>query len=493
VDNDLDVFLIEGTDGPGKDEDYDFRITMHDNIIGSVVDIFEAVTDRQVRGLPLDVDEMKQKGILGDFEVIYNNDWMYEYEEYEQRRVKNKRGCLDTQHAPANTQVSLAKVAMKAKSTALTKDLSALGFDSEVMPSKIFYMERRTKKFGEMVARSFRRTGWTPVDFIEIAQIIYTADWVENKSDDDSFAVPLYDQLPKGFELLPWQFYNHLPTDVDDIVFGRNNLRKHIDSSIVNGDVCRPIKYHGQGFSIHVYMLVVSWDPLIVFYHDGYLEIPYFRDDENDFLRLSELGVGNDGDNDRIWCGSWNSLDYILTAAAKGTISDPLNHVRNQFKQSLAKVGEGLASDISSHLENFKVSKNITSLPHHFGILKATFQVNIQLDVFLSNVDNWEITYGESYSDIVSLHDDLFGAAWNLLETLNTTITTAKATSNAVTTQDILQATEVVRGGYELLIYNPRIGSTNTSDASTSSESSWKFEYDWKSRAKDCSKRRKQR
>ena len=36
IDNDLNVYLVEGTDGPGKDEDYDFRIDMHNQIFGSV-------------------------------------------------------------------------------------------------------------------------------------------------------------------------------------------------------------------------------------------------------------------------------------------------------------------------------------------------------------------------------------------------------------------------------------------------------------------------
>jgi hypothetical protein len=46
---------------PGKDEDYDFRITMHDELFGSVV------------------DKVEDEEIFGGYEVVYNDGWMFDY------------------------------------------------------------------------------------------------------------------------------------------------------------------------------------------------------------------------------------------------------------------------------------------------------------------------------------------------------------------------------------------------------------------------------
>jgi len=79
IDSNLDAYIIEGTDGPGKDEDYEFIIKMHDVLLGSVVDIVEDVVNRQEQVRPLDVSEMKEKGVFGGYEVVYDDGWMFDY------------------------------------------------------------------------------------------------------------------------------------------------------------------------------------------------------------------------------------------------------------------------------------------------------------------------------------------------------------------------------------------------------------------------------
>jgi hypothetical protein len=487
IDNDLDVFLIELTDGPGKDEDYDFRIAMHNSIFGSLVDVFEDVTKRQALGHPLDVQDMKRKGVLGDYEVIYNQGWMYEYHDYETRRVKNKRGCGGGKQAPVNDLVKMENVVARATTTALPKEIASMGFDWEVVPSKLFYMEGRTGKKGEMVARSFRRNGWTPVDFIEMAQIIYDKDQPTEPVDDDEFV-----GSPVDRHLQPWQFYNRFPLVVEQSLHSWSNLKRYMDSSKQNGSVCKRNLYNGRKFLVSAYMLVLSWDPLIVYYHDGYLEIPYSDQDENEFLTMQ-----NDAGSDNlIWRGSWKSFKAMLerykttSSSSRLGSSDPYGHVRNQFKQSLTQAGEGLASDLSRLLERYKKTMNVSSLPRYYTLYSATFQVDRNLNTFLSNLDHWNVAYGESYQEIVDLNDDLYGAAFNLLETVNATLNNAKRSNIPLTTHALEKATERVVGEYELLIHKSLKnvkGSSTAVNSKGTSEVHWKYEYEARGKARDCS------
>ena len=86
LDNDLDVWLIEPQKGCGMDEDYDFRIEMHDRLFRGIVDTLEEVWQKQEAGKPLIPLEN-----TGDWEVIYANGWQYKYEGY--KRSENKAGC----------------------------------------------------------------------------------------------------------------------------------------------------------------------------------------------------------------------------------------------------------------------------------------------------------------------------------------------------------------------------------------------------------------
>jgi hypothetical protein len=488
IDNDLDVYLIELTDGPGKDEDYDFRTAMHNQIFGSLVDIFEDVTKRQILGHPIDLREMKLKNILGDYEVIYNQDWMYEYQEYESRRVKDKRGCGGPNKSPVNTKVPIETVVEKATTTALPKEIASIDFDWQAVPSKLFYMEGRTGKKGEMVARSFRRNGWTPVDFIEMAHIVYDKEQPTAPVDDDGF-----EGAPIDRELKPWQFYNRFPLVVEQSLHGWSNLKRYVDSLKQDGVVCNPIFYRGRKFSVHVYMLVVSWDPLIVYYHDGYLKIPYSSLDEDEFLKMPGDDVAP---RNLVWRGSWKSFKAMLEGYATTSTtsllgsSDVYGHVRSQFKHSLAQAVDGLAFDLSQLLESFKNTTNVSSLPSFFTMYSATFQVNRHLNTFLSRLDSWNVAYGESYQEIVDLNDDLYGAAFNLLETVNATLSDAKRSNTSLTTYVLEKATERVVGGYELLIHKPPNVKVTSSGvyAKDTSSAHWKYEYEAQGKARDCSR-----
>lgn len=87
LDNDLDVWLIEPQKGCGMDEDYDFRIEMHDRLFRGMVDTLEEVWQKQESGKPI-----LPLTNTGKWEVIYANGWKYTYKGY--KRSKNKRTCI---------------------------------------------------------------------------------------------------------------------------------------------------------------------------------------------------------------------------------------------------------------------------------------------------------------------------------------------------------------------------------------------------------------
>ena len=86
LDNDLDVWLIEPQKGCGMDEDYDFRVDMHNRLMRGMVDTLEEIWIKQEEGNPVLPLEN-----TGDWEVIYADGWAYSYNGY--KRSKDKKGC----------------------------------------------------------------------------------------------------------------------------------------------------------------------------------------------------------------------------------------------------------------------------------------------------------------------------------------------------------------------------------------------------------------
>ena len=86
LDQDLDAWFIEPQGGCGLDEDWQFRVEMHNSIFGSMGNIVEEVAERQEKGLALNNLER-----LGGYELIYSDGWMYKYDGY--KRSQNKKGC----------------------------------------------------------------------------------------------------------------------------------------------------------------------------------------------------------------------------------------------------------------------------------------------------------------------------------------------------------------------------------------------------------------
>lgn len=95
IDKDLDVWYVEAQAGPGMEEEFDFRVELHRDLLRSKIDIVDEVQRKNINGesiLPLSSST--------GWEVVYaetgdsNQKWMFEYEDY--RRLRNKKGCQGT-------------------------------------------------------------------------------------------------------------------------------------------------------------------------------------------------------------------------------------------------------------------------------------------------------------------------------------------------------------------------------------------------------------
>mmetsp|Transcript_19649 Transcript_19649/g.48899 ORF Transcript_19649/g.48899 Transcript_19649/m.48899 type:complete len:908 (-) Transcript_19649:42-2765(-) len=474
IDNNLDVYIIEGTDGPGKDEDYDFRIKMHDELVGSLVDVVEEVTSRQKEGMRLDVSEMKKKGVLGGYEVVYNDGWFMDYRYQRLPKMPclgasssdSARSKYETMHS--NALISTRKI-VPARFTALPKKYNSSNDDMT------FWMNSRTSRRYEPVARSLRHNGWTPVDDPENAQLIY--HYEEYKDT-----------------LQPWQWLNQFPSQFS---FFDGDHQRYLDYN-ETGQVCQPIQHGNRRVEIIVYWLVFSIDPLIVLYHDGFVYFEYSRDDENEFLDLPK----RNGKKEKIWNGSWAALEYYLnlnrantmgsgnSAEAKAAASislDPISHVKNQMKASMVNLAKGFSIHAMGQNQERKrlplasVVNLAKGLPRpemeqnlevgnfsSFAIFCAHFQVDQNLNIFALDAQHSYVR-GEDHAEIVSLHDELYGSAFRLLKYLN-------STSKEVTSE-LDQLNDEMLGNYEWLI-KPDIADPKSEP--------WNFRYDWKYKAREC-------
>ncbi|KAG7349005.1 tubulin-tyrosine ligase family protein [Nitzschia inconspicua] len=435
LDNNFDVFLIEGTDGPGKDEDYDFRIDMHNAIFGEMVDILEYIVQQQENGKAVDVDEMKEIGIFGGYDVIYNQQpeedqaWMFDYR-FE--RLPQK-GC-----GGHSSQFQVVESTESATDT-LTQSTA-----------KTFYMPGRVFSDGEPVTRSFRRLGYRPVDDIADAQIIYNR--VENE------------HLPSE-RMQPYQFVSPFPNEVD--IF--HHLETYLDRTMSRGVVCNPLFYNGsqdRRFQIVVYWLILSTDPLLALYHDGFIYLPYSANDEMECISAAKGEVPT-------WRGSWISLEKQLRQqqvkfSGRETAMD---HVRGQLKQALVPIARVFATKATQYNQLNDIAQR------HFGLFGAEFEIDHNLNVFLTQLHD-DLVAGEQHQYIVDLHDELYGKTLGILECLNSTAFTTHGRNSRQSWETTLEIlTHDKMGGFQWLVR----------PATSAGQEQWTFQhYSGKQRAREC-------
>ena len=89
VDKDLDVFIIEPQMACAMGEQNQEKIDLNDQLTEGMAEILKIVTEQQELGLPLNIEAL-ENAAGSEYEVIYNDGWMFEYEGYERAA---KKGC----------------------------------------------------------------------------------------------------------------------------------------------------------------------------------------------------------------------------------------------------------------------------------------------------------------------------------------------------------------------------------------------------------------
>ena len=96
IDNNLDVWYLESQAGPGMIEDYDFKVTMHRQLLRTTFNVMQEIQDKieanpHASVLPLDSD-------IEGWDIVYAGDWMYQY--YDYQRQPTKESCRLAQNKP---------------------------------------------------------------------------------------------------------------------------------------------------------------------------------------------------------------------------------------------------------------------------------------------------------------------------------------------------------------------------------------------------------
>mmetsp|Transcript_27101 Transcript_27101/g.41190 ORF Transcript_27101/g.41190 Transcript_27101/m.41190 type:complete len:483 (-) Transcript_27101:1539-2987(-) len=86
LDQDLDAYYLEPQMGCGLDEDYNFRIEMHDQMFRTMVDILGEILEKEEKG-----DNLLPLNKIGKWQVVYADGWTYNYDGY--KRSKQKKDC----------------------------------------------------------------------------------------------------------------------------------------------------------------------------------------------------------------------------------------------------------------------------------------------------------------------------------------------------------------------------------------------------------------
>lgn len=152
------------------------------------------------------------------------------------------------------------------------------------------------------------------------------------------------------------------------------------DDYIIQRYICNEDTWNSRKYDVRMFWFVASLDPLVVLYQDGYVRIGNAVYDEENFDNTvghltTHTGLGEEGK------ATFAQFEEHLNKHAKkhglSHIRDPVEHVRSQFKDSLAEFIEAF-KDIS-----FGAGLQELSSENGFGFYGADFILDNDLDVWL--------------------------------------------------------------------------------------------------------------
>ena len=175
--------------------------------------------------------------------------------------------------------------------------------------------------------------------------------------------------------------------------------------------ICNENTWKNRKYDVRMFWFVASIDPLVVLYQDGYTRIgnsEYREDNFNDTVShlTTHTGLGEEGK-----ATFQEFCDHITRHAAstQSHIRDPVQHVRNQFKESLAEFVDAF-KDLS-----FSPTRDELTAENGFGFYGADFILDNDLDVWLIEPQKG-CGMDEDYDFRIEMHARLFQGMVDTLE-----------------------------------------------------------------------------
>lgn len=301
---------------------------------------------------------------------------------------------------------------------------------------KTFYAH--SSKICHVMIRALRHLGWTRVNNIEDAQLIWTytrhtswykelASWQRYNHVPKTWVWNHKDKFAKGFRryqeatgadiyFLP-DTYNlnnaNETAEFKERLFEKGGLdqpwvlkqpnvnqgkgitmlapnsdalkeshkKGEEDDYIIQQYICDEMTWNERKFDTRMYWFVASLDPLIVFYIDGYARIGNAKYKENDFNNTRDhltthTFLGEEGK------GSFSELAdmvmerYNASPELQKRIKDPVAHIKGQYKEAIARLVDAFKG------QTFKTGKPLAA-EDAFEIYGGDFVIDNDLDVWL--------------------------------------------------------------------------------------------------------------
>ncbi len=180
---------------------------------------------------------------------------------------------------------------------------------------------------------------------------------------------------------------------------------KDVQNYIIQRYVCNEMTIDNRKFDFRVFWFVVSLDPLIVMYHDGYLRIGNSEYSEQDFSNTkahltTHTFLATEGK------ATWDEFGEYLVDAVKNNenlkhIKDPALHVKNQVKHVLA--------EMAAAFKEATFNADLMSAENGFAFYGADFIIDWDLDIFFIEPQHG-CGLDEDHQFRVEMHNSMFSS-----------------------------------------------------------------------------------
>jgi hypothetical protein len=206
-------------------------------------------------------------------------------------------------------------------------------------------------------------------------------------------------RLENGGKSQPWMMKDANLNNGEGIrVLGPNShaltsVLSHFDpkhASIVQKYIRNELTWwNGEKFDLRMYWALVSVDPPIVLYHDGYVRVSGALYNETDFSitanHLTNHNFRSAAEGDDVTAAHlWQRIQdhYKDNVKLSTRIKDPVQHVRKQMKEAIATLYAAFRDVFGAPKSNNETASNNIGPENLFSVYGADFIIDNDLDVY---------------------------------------------------------------------------------------------------------------